>query len=228
MNKYSKIATVNHLQDLCALFGAERNVNLKLTRLQLGLFFGFLVRLVGWSGFVWLAVFAYDLIDSMNFYLQWQYGTTGLQYWLMEFDQVSTDVIGMGVCALIFAGMLIYGYNKKRNKVPCEELQKELGQISELKNLCFAENVVPVQYRTDRAVFYLYNWFTAHTSEDLDIALNTFVHESSEKLDTLVSRQSDALLLQRIQEAKARLTGTGTGAASLNDRLDSYFAGFRH
>ena len=96
-------------------------------------------------------------------------------------------------------------YNEKlREYVPVYEehlefYKKERDNIDVLLDKVYAVNVIPSRYRNIYAAVYLYDWFSTSRANDLDMALNMFVlEEIKEKLDTIITRQSESILNQRL------------------------------
>lgn len=89
-------------------------------------------------------------------------------------------------------------------KVPAlqEERQLYVGELKKVEMLLekvYNANVIPGHYRNMYAAVYLYDYFGKSRSDDLDIALNTFVLEQiKEKLDVIIQQQADIILGQRI------------------------------
>lgn len=89
-------------------------------------------------------------------------------------------------------------------KVPAlqEERQTyidELKKVNRLLKKVYSANVIPSHYRDVYAAVYLYDFFSTGRSDDLDMALNTFVLEQiKEKLDIIIQQQADIILHQRI------------------------------
>ena len=113
-----------------------------------------------------------------------------------------------------------------RRKRSSKELERELNWLGQLLSRGYAVDLIPLQYRTPRCIFYLYNWFRAGTSDDLSIALNTFMHESAERLDRLMSRQGREILKQRTALARQMQPAIPGGPTSeLRAQLNAYLAG---
>lgn len=76
-------------------------------------------------------------------------------------------------------------------------------EIDAVLNKMNAANVIPRRYRDDiYAVFYLYDWFSTGGSDDLDMALNTYVlEEIKDRLDVVIHQQSLSLINQRVMIA---------------------------
>ena len=99
-------------------------------------------------------------------------------------------------------------YNKKlRTLVPVYEAKfeyykKERDNIDILLDQAYDVNVIPRRYRDIYAAVYLYDWFSTSQADNLDMALSMFVlEEIKEKLDTIIVRQSESILNQRIMLA---------------------------
>ena len=79
---------------------------------------------------------------------------------------------------------------------------REIAKIDELLLELYAVNVIPRWYRDMYPAVYLDDWFSNGRSDDLDMALNTFVLEQiKDKLDVIIQNQSEELLNQRIMIA---------------------------
>lgn len=94
----------------------------------------------------------------------------------------------------------------KNNKalIPSLKVEKrlytdELKKVKELREKIYNVNIIPTHYRNIYAAYYLYDFFSKGISDDLDMALNTFVLEQiKEKLDIVIQQQTDIILNQRI------------------------------
>lgn len=77
--------------------------------------------------------------------------------------------------------------------------KKEMQRIDDLLEEQYNVNVIPRWYRDIYPAVYLYDWFSTGRSDDLDMALNTFVLEQiKERLDTIIANQSQIIMNQRI------------------------------
>lgn len=75
--------------------------------------------------------------------------------------------------------------------------------IIEVLDKMYAVNIIPRRYRDKYAIAYLYDWFSTGGSDDLDMALNTYVlEEIKERLDIIIDKLSQSLLNQRIMIAQ--------------------------
>lgn len=75
------------------------------------------------------------------------------------------------------------------------------GQISVIDGLltrAYSANLIPSRYRDIYAAVYLYDWFSTGMSDDMDMALNTYVLEQiKSRLDTIIRNQSEQIINQR-------------------------------
>lgn len=91
-----------------------------------------------------------------------------------------------------------------RKKIP--DLEKQMGNLSnERKKIAktldavYAANIIPSHYRDMYAAVYLYDFFSTSRSNDLDMALNTYVLEQiKDKLDVIIQKQHESILNQRL------------------------------
>lgn len=91
-----------------------------------------------------------------------------------------------------------------RKKIP--DLEKQMGNLSnERKKIAktldavYAANIIPSHYRDMYAAVYLYDFFSTSRSNDLDMALNTYVLEQiKDKLDVIIEKQHESILNQRL------------------------------
>lgn len=80
-----------------------------------------------------------------------------------------------------------------------EFFKSEIAKIDDLLQKLYSANVIPRWYRDIYPAVYLDDWFSNGRSDDLDMALNTFVLEQiKEKLDVIIKNQTEELLNQRI------------------------------
>lgn len=78
----------------------------------------------------------------------------------------------------------------------------ECEKVDELLKKAYQANIIPGRYREMYAAVYLYDWFSNGLSDDLDMALNTFVLEViKDKLDIIIKNQAEELINQRIMIA---------------------------
>lgn len=79
----------------------------------------------------------------------------------------------------------------------------ELERAQNLKRFVYGVNIIPTHYRNFYATVFLYDWFAHGISNDLDMALNTFVlEEIKERLDQIIEQQAEMILNQRLMLAK--------------------------
>lgn len=80
--------------------------------------------------------------------------------------------------------------------------EEEIQKIDKLLEDLYDARVIPRWYRDLYPAVYLDDWFSNGRSDDLDMALNTFVlEEIKDKLDIIIKNQGDALINQRIMIA---------------------------
>lgn len=95
------------------------------------------------------------------------------------------------------------------NKSRVQELNKEIlfyeneyGKVTVLLKQLYDVNVIPLRYRDFYSAMYLYDWFVFGSSDDLDMALNTYVlEEIKERLDVVIRQQSEIILNERCMMA---------------------------
>ena len=76
---------------------------------------------------------------------------------------------------------------------------QERKKIERLLEKAYSANVLPIQYRDIYAAVYLYDHFGNSRSDDLDMALNTYVLEQiKDKLDGIIKNQYTEILNQRL------------------------------
>ena len=76
------------------------------------------------------------------------------------------------------------------------------SQIDRLIDQSYAANVIPRQYRNVYAVYYLTEYFSSSSADDLDMVLQTFVLEQiKERLDRIIAQQEEIILNQQIAMA---------------------------
>lgn len=88
-------------------------------------------------------------------------------------------------------------------KIQLRNQKMELEKIQRLIRLVYGANVIPKHYRDFYATVFLYDWFAYGGSDDLDMALNTYVlEEIKARLDRIIEQQSEMILNQRLMLAK--------------------------
>lgn len=202
MNYCDRSVLLPYLQDMCALITAQRVIQGKLGRISLMTFCGRVLMILASACFAWCIWYAIDFVRDFNVYLEWAYGSSSWDYWVKRSHEVLPDAFGVAVFLVFSVVAFICGISMSRRKRTRKELDYELNWLSQLLARAYEVNLIPLQYRTPRCIFYLYNWFNAGTSDDLSIALNTFMHEDGERLDNLVARQGKVILKQRIALAR--------------------------
>lgn len=226
MNHCDRDILLPYLQDMCALITAENTIRGKLGSCNLVTYCGRVLMILACACFAWCVWYTVDCIDAMNFYLELSYGSTDLAYWKLEYDQILPDLLGAAIVAVLSVAAFICGISMSRRKRSSKELERELNWLGQLLSRGYAVDLIPLQYRTPRCIFYLYNWFHAGTSDDLSIALNTFMHESAERLDRLMSRQGREILKQRTALARQMQPAMPGGPTSeLRAQLNAYLVG---
>ena len=101
---------------------------------------------------------------------------------------------------------------------------REIARIEGLLQELYSANVIPRWYRDIYPAVYLDDWFSNGRSDDLDMALNTFVLETiKEKLDVIISNQAEELINQRIMIANQQkaMEQQERHHQELMDRLDT-------
>lgn len=79
-----------------------------------------------------------------------------------------------------------------------QELQTIANQLQNV----YSVNIIPGQYRNIYAAVYFYDWFSKGRSDDLDMAINTFVLEQiKDRLDRIIQQLSEVLINQSISIA---------------------------
>ncbi len=82
---------------------------------------------------------------------------------------------------------------------------KEEARVEWLLKKLYNVNIIPLRYRDIYAATYLYDYFYYGSSDDLDMALNTYVLEQiKDRLDQIIENQRDQILMQRQQLALQR------------------------
>lgn len=81
--------------------------------------------------------------------------------------------------------------------------EAELEKTLDVRRFVYGANVIPKHYRDFYATVFLYDWFAHGGSDDLDMALNTYVlEEIKARLDRIIEQQSEMILNQRLILAK--------------------------
>lgn len=97
-------------------------------------------------------------------------------------------------------------HNKKQLPALERKLQgqeAELEKVQDIRRFVYGANVIPKHYRDFYATIFLYDWFAHGGSDDLDMALNTYVlEEIKTRLDRIIEQQSEIILNQRLMLAK--------------------------
>ncbi len=79
------------------------------------------------------------------------------------------------------------------------DLSEERKRIAKTLDTVYAANIIPSHYRDMYAAVYLCDFFSTSRSDDLDMALNTYVLEQiKDKLDVIIEKQREAILNQRL------------------------------
>ncbi len=79
---------------------------------------------------------------------------------------------------------------------------QEYQKIEALLEKMYDANVIPLRYRDMYAAVYLYDWFIYGSSDDMDMALNTYVlEEIKDRLDVVIRNQATMILNQRCMMA---------------------------
>lgn len=91
----------------------------------------------------------------------------------------------------------IHGLNKQIN-----DLSEERKRIAKTLDTVYAANIIPSHYRDMYAAVYLCDFFSTSRSDNLDMALNTYVLEQiKDKLDVIIEKQRESILNQRLMLA---------------------------
>lgn len=91
-----------------------------------------------------------------------------------------------------------------RRKIPdlekqVNELSEERKKIAKTLETVYAANIIPSHYRDMYAAVYLCDFFSTSRSDNLDMALNTYVLEQiKDKLDVIIEKQRESILNQRL------------------------------
>ena len=79
-----------------------------------------------------------------------------------------------------------------------QKVDNECREIEVLINRMYQTNIIPMRYRDFYAAIYLYDWFAFGSSDDMDMALNTYVLENiKDKLDIVIRNQSQSIINQQ-------------------------------
>ena len=79
-----------------------------------------------------------------------------------------------------------------------QKVDNECREIEVLINKMYQTNIIPTRYRDFYAAIYLYDWFVFGSSDDMDMALNTYVLENiKDKLDIVIRNQSQSIINQQ-------------------------------
>lgn len=82
-------------------------------------------------------------------------------------------------------------------------LQNERAKAKQTLRYVYGANIIPSHYRNFYAAIFLYDWFSHGGSDDMDMALNTFVlEEIKDRLDIIIEQQSQMILNQRVMLAR--------------------------
>lgn len=77
-------------------------------------------------------------------------------------------------------------------------VQRQISVIDGLLSRAYSANLIPSRYRDLYAAVYLYDWFSTGMSDDMDMALNTYVLEQiKSRLDTIIRNQAEQIINQR-------------------------------
>lgn len=78
------------------------------------------------------------------------------------------------------------------------EIESQIHAVDGLLNKAYSANLIPSRYRDLYAAVYLYDWFSTGMSDDMDMALNTYVLEQiKSRLDTIIQNQAVQIINQR-------------------------------
>ena len=227
MKYCNKSVLLPYLQDVCTLIAAERRLRQKVANINLSVFFGHVLAVLSCACFAWCVWYAIDYVQDFNAYLEWAYDSSSWDYWMKESDQFLPDAVGAMIILAFSVIAFVCGILITRRKRSIEELEHELNWLSSLLGRAVDVDLIPLQYRTPRCFFYLYNWFNASTTDDLSIALNTIMHEDGERLEHLVSDQGKVLLKQWTSlVAQMQTAPSGNGAVDeIRAQLNVYLSG---
>lgn len=77
-------------------------------------------------------------------------------------------------------------------------LEQQITVIDGLLTRIYSANLIPSRYRDLYAAVYLYDWFSTGMSDDMDMALNTYVLEQiKSRLDMIIRNQAEQIINQR-------------------------------
>lgn len=78
------------------------------------------------------------------------------------------------------------------------DVEQQISVIDGLLAKAYSANLIPSRYRDLYAAVYLYDWFSTGMSDDMDMALNTYVLEQiKSRLDTIIQNQAVQIINQR-------------------------------
>lgn len=78
------------------------------------------------------------------------------------------------------------------------DVERQISVIDGLLAKAYNANLIPSRYRDIYAAVYLYDWFSTGMSDDMDMALNTYVLEQiKSRLDTIIRNQAEQIINQR-------------------------------
>lgn len=99
---------------------------------------------------------------------------------------------------------------KRREEIPVLQddikfYTSEKTKVQHLLDKLYSANVIPSRYRDKYTAVYLYDFFSTARSNDMDMALNTYVLEQiKDRLDIIIRQQCTAILNQRMILANQR------------------------
>lgn len=101
------------------------------------------------------------------------------------------------------SGILAQNEKGRKNisgmKKQMRKLSAERDRVAQTLSKVYAANIIPSYYRDMYAAVYLYDFFSTSRSDDLDMALNTYVLEQiKDKLDVIIEKQHSSILNQRL------------------------------
>lgn len=145
----------------------------------------FLSGIVGWvmliSGIIWLKSIK-ERNDEAKFKYRIQYDEYVRKQ--RELDEALEKSY--------LSNLAVATIHDERNKKITAEIDK-----------MYSVNIIPRRYRDKYAVAYLYDWFSTGGSDNMDMALNTYVlEEIKERLDIIINQLSQSLLNQQIMVAQ--------------------------
>lgn len=78
-------------------------------------------------------------------------------------------------------------------------LDKRINEVKAALAEMYSANIISRPYRNIYAAMYFYDWFATGSSDDLDMAINTYVlEEIKERLDIIIEQQSQMLINDKI------------------------------